>query len=452
MKVRLTVVTGAPLDYQGGPDRGCGMRVLNVVPGLAARTGGVAASVVDSCHALQEAGVQAIFTTDLPGSVVAELESVLTESVHRHMVSDAPIGVFLSGGLDSSLIAALAANARSPLNTVSGVLEEPRFTEAFYADTVAKHVGSQHTKIVTTADQLATWSDDVFEAMDQPTFDGVNTYVVARAAAGVGLKVALSGLGADELFDGYDYVRRVKLLERGARLPYPAKRAAAPLLGRLVSEKVSDWLADPDLHESSHGVLRRVFMPDEVSNLQPQSGLNGLVRMLAAGDLYNGITISDLRHYTRNVLLRDTDAMSMANGLKVRVPYLDDVVVDWALRLAGAAKGVSPKRLLKEVERRHLPDRVVSRSKHGFSFPLVEWMHGHLREEVDSRLCTLPPQMQEFVRREAVERVWDRFLLDRRRWIRPWSIVALARWIDSVAAEVASTRSPNSARPDVVLT
>ena len=383
--------------------------------------------------------------------LVAELESVLTESVHRHLISDAPIGVFLSGGLDSSLIAALAADAGSALKTVSVVFDEPRFSEAVYADTVARHVGSHHTKIVTTADQLAIWSADAFEAMDQPTFDGINTYVVARAAAGVGLKVALSGLGADELFDGYDYVRRIKVLERAARLPSPAKRAAAPLFGRLVSEKISVWLADPGLHESSYGVLRRVFMPHEVSELQ-QNGPNGLVRTLTQGDLYNGITISDLRHYTRNVLLRDTDAMSMANSLEVRVPYLDDVVVKWALRLPGAAKGDSPKRLLKEVARRHLPTGVVSRSKQGFTFPLGKWMRGHLRDEVDSRLRALPPQMQEFVRPEAVEQVWNRFLSDGRRWVRPWSLFALAQWIDSVAAEDASGRSAISTGREVMLT
>jgi asparagine synthase (glutamine-hydrolysing) len=383
--------------------------------------------------------------------LVAELEGVLTDSVHRHLISDAPIGVFLSGGLDSSLIAALSADAGSALKTVSVVFDEPRFSEAVYADAVARHVGSQHTEIVTTADQLATWSADAFEAMDQPTVDGVNTYVVARAAAGIGLKVALSGLGADELFDGYEYVRRIKLLERVARLPYPAKRAAAPVLGRLVSEKVSDWLADPDLHESSYGVLRRVFMPSEVCELQPQDGPNGLVRTLAAGDLYNGITISDLQHYTRNVLLRDTDAMSMANSLEVRVPYLDDVVVEWALRLPGAAKGDSPKALLKEVARRHLPAEVVSRSKQGFSFPLGEWMRGHLRDEVDSRLRALPDQLEEFVRLEAVEQVWNRFLVDGRRWVRPWSLFALARWIDSVASEVPSTRSTISGGREVSL-
>jgi asparagine synthase (glutamine-hydrolysing) len=372
--------------------------------------------------------------------LVAELESVLTESVHRHLISGAPIGVFLSGGLDSSLIAALAADAGSALKTVSVVFDEPRFSEAFYADTVARHVGSHHTKIVTTADQLANWSADAFEAMDQPSFDGLNTYVVARAAAGAGLKVALSGLGADELFDGYDYVRRVKLLHRVARLPSPVRRAAAPPLARLVSDKMGHWLNDPQLHESAYGVLRRVFMPDEVATLQARRDPNGPSRRLAPGDLYNAITISDLQHYTRNVLLRDTDSMSMANSLEVRVPYLDDRVVDWALRLPGAAKDGAPKKLLKLIAQRHLPDSVLARPKQGFALPLGDWMRGHLRDEVGSRLRSLPVEMQEFVRPQAVEQVWIHYLADGQRWVRPWSLFALARWIDSASSEIASAR------------
>jgi asparagine synthase (glutamine-hydrolysing) len=384
--------------------------------------------------------------------LVAELEGVLTDSVQRHLISDAPIGVFLSGGLDSSLVAALATNAGSALKTVSVVFDEPSFSEAVYADAVARHIESEHIKILTNARQLAEWSADAFEAMDQPTFDGINTYVVSRAASGAGLKVSLSGLGADELFDGYDYMRRIKLLERAQCFPAPVRRAAAPLFGRLISDKITGWLADPQQGESSYGVLRRVFMPEELEHLVlPRRSPNGLVRLLPAGDLYNELTISDLRHYTRNVLLRDADSMSMANGLEVRVPYLDDVVVDWALRLPGAAKGDSPKKLLKDVARRHLPNEILSRSKQGFTFPLHDWMRGHLRDEVGSRLRSLPTEMQEFIQPALVERVWDRFLRDGHRWVRPWSLFALAQWIDSAASEVASSRSMPATREVVPL-
>jgi len=384
--------------------------------------------------------------------LAVELEEILTDSVCRHLISDAPIGVFLSGGLDSSLVAALATNAGSVLKTVSVAFDEPSFSEAVYADAVARHVDAEHTKVVIRAAQLAEWSDEAFDAMDQPTFDGINTYVVSRAAAGVGLKVSLSGLGADELFDGYNNVRRIKRLDLAHRFPGPLRQVAAPLLGRLVSEKLMGWLGDPELHESAYGVLRRVFMPDELARvLCSMQSSNGLVRRVREGDLYNEVAISDLRNYTRNVLLRDTDSMSMANSLEVRVPYLDDAVVEWALNLPGAAKGNSPKKLLRQIARRHLPRDVLTRPKHGFALPLSVWMQGHLRDEVGSRLSSLPPEMKELVESDVVEGIWKGFLGDGRRWVRPWSLFALARWIDSAASEHARGRSMNSTAPEVAL-
>jgi asparagine synthase (glutamine-hydrolysing) len=366
-----------------------------------------------------------------------ELRALLDDSVRRHLVSDAPLGIFLSGGLDSSLLAALASRHTKHVRTVSVIFDDPALAETQYMESVARHIGSEHVALPLRPQELLMLLDDAFEAMDQPTFDGINTFVVSRAAAQTGLKVALSGLGADELFDGYGYVGRVRLLERARRLPQPltllASRWASSFLGER-GRKPSVWLRAGE-QGSSYELLRRLFLEPDVRALIGRATRVGMpmpARISAGESLYHQVSELDLTNYMENVLLRDTDAMSMSRGLEVRVPYLDHPLVEWALRQPERTKG-RHKALLISAASGLLPAEVLKRAKHGFLLPLPRWIRGELKSEVDEKLRRPPEALAELVDVAAIADIWEEHKASGHRWLQPWALYALARWVDSLA-------------------
>lgn len=369
---------------------------------------------------------------------VAELRERLEDSVRRHLVSDAPLGVFLSGGLDSSVLTALAARECTQLRTVSVTFDDPSFSEAPHMERVARHVGGDHTRVTLRPGELLASQQAAFAAMDQPTFDGLNTFIVSRAAARAGLKVALSGLGADELFDGYGFASRIAMLERARRLPTPLARIAGKAAGVAMAhgnrEKVGAWLGGSD-GGSAHELLRRVFLSEEVARLaggeERRDRVDGLPVGAGGGSL-SRVSALDLALYTNNVLLRDTDAMSMAHSLEVRVPYLDHELVEWVLSLPDDVKAGSGKALLVEATRDLLPPGIAARRKQGFALPLAGWMRGELRAEVDAVLRRPPDALEGLLDSGTASEVWEQFLADGRRWTRPWALFALCRWAQTI--------------------
>lgn len=363
-----------------------------------------------------------------------ELLARLDESVDRHLVADRPVGVFLSGGLDSSTLGALAAR-RGAVETIGVAFEEAAYSEGSFSRLVANEIGSRHTEVVLTESELRSSLDAAFAAMDQPSFDGVNTYVVSRAAASAGLKVALSGLGADELFDGYGHLRRIQLLRRLAWLPRPAARlgsSMAGVSGDRRATKIAQWLQEgvsgPD---AAYRLIRQLYGTNDVSGLLPGWSAESAPDASTSGDPSNDLAVAELEGYMRNVLLRDTDMMSMANSLEVRVPFLHDPFVDWALRLPRSVKGPR-KSLLVAALRPLLPRQVLERRKHGFLLPIGRWLHGALGDEVAERVASPPPSIGALIDGDAALRELRAFRAGRTSWLRPWSLYALCRW----AAEV----------------
>jgi asparagine synthase (glutamine-hydrolysing) len=368
----------------------------------------------------------------------AELEQQLDLAVDRHLLSDAPAGVFLSGGLDSSVVAGLADRHAPRLKTVSVRFEESRFSEAPYQRLVAERLGSDHAEVQLTAGELLQDLPSIFEAMDQPTVDGINTYTVSRAARDVGLKVALSGLGADELFDGYGTVRRMKLLEASRRLPGPLQKAAAIAAGAALShskgKKAKAWLSGELPANASYELLRRRFLPNEVRRLSQSAAPRPAPyasRTFTDQPIRHWVSVAELAYNIRNTVLPDTDSMSMAHGLEVRVPFLDDNVVDWSL--THAANGATlTKRFLGEAAAAVLPQAVLTRRKHPFEVPISSWLHGPLRGEVtDVLLSDIPRGLEGHLRVDAVEDVWNGFLAGREHWMHPWALYALSSWVRS---------------------
>jgi asparagine synthase (glutamine-hydrolysing) len=375
-----------------------------------------------------------------PNEAGAHLRTTLDETVGVHLESDAPLGVFLSGGLDSSVLAALATRHTDHLKAVSVVFGERAYSEEMYIDAVTRKLGVDHVRVSLDAGFLRDQLMDAFRAMDQPSFDGINTFFVSKAAHESGLKVALSGLGADELFDGYGYARRAMALERLRRLPDPILRfaSAGALTRRLGArgQKMGSWLSGELTPGSSYELLRRLFLPAEVRQLMPGSRtFDGLAQPVAvdpSGDVAHQVSVLDLTNYTKNVLLRDTDAMSMAHSLEVRVPYLDDRFVESMLRVPSAFRARRNKALLAVSVRDLVPQEVLDRKKHGFLLPLRTWMLGDLRSEVAATLTEPPAAVHALLDAAETRRVWTRFSSDENNWLRPWALYALCKWVESI--------------------
>jgi asparagine synthase (glutamine-hydrolysing) len=334
--------------------------------------------------------------SDVPG----HLRDALLDTVRAHLVADVPVGVFLSAGRDSATLAALAAEVGGTLKTVTLGFEEFRGTsddEVPLAEAVARHVGADHQTVWTTARDFADAREDLLAAMDQPTLDGVNTYFVSRAAAQTGLKVALSGVGGDELFGGYPSFAEVPRLVRTMR-PIPAglgraaRVAAAPLLRRVTSPKAAGLAEYGGTWGGAYLLRRALFMPYELPAVlgrdMARAGLDALrpVETLSAaadrqGSDHARVSAMESVQYMRNQLLRDTDWASMAHSLEVRTP-----LVDWAL-LGALAPGVAcrPERITKAAlaatPQPALPHDVLNRPKTGFSIPVREWLAGEAHAE-----------------------------------------------------------------------
>ncbi len=381
------------------------------------------------------------------GELAARLRAVLATAIELRLISDAPIGTFLSGGTDSSTITALAAQLSSrPIRTVSVVFPEQQYSEKRYIDLVSHQYGTDHTEVSLTHQEFADMLPGAIGAMDEPTFDGVNTYVVSRAAHMAGLTVALSGIGGDELFGGYRSFDRVPRLRMIRRWMPPVMRGLTAMVVRKTgresdpARKLSRWIqAGGDLDGGAELLSRELFGPSDRQRLVPEIKpvVPAPAEHLGDPELedFNSVSFFELSHYMKNVLLRDTDVMSMAHSLEVREPFLDHHLVELVASLPGRIKqrsGMS-KALLTHAVRNDLPAEILQRPKMGFTFPFTEWLRGSLRSPVEQILLDpkIGKQVAEVLDPETVKSVWRRFLSGSSRWVRPWSLYVLKQWAES---------------------
>jgi asparagine synthase (glutamine-hydrolysing) len=391
-----------------------------------------------------------------PAEVLAEVRALLEEAVRIRLVSDVPLGAFLSGGLDSSTVVALMrAVSDAPIRTCSMVFEEAEYSEAAYAQAVAQAAGTEHYARVITAQDVQDNLDAMLQAMDQPTIDGVNSYFVSQTAREAGLTVALSGLGGDELFGGYPNTfatlpRLLQMLQRAQSVPAaaPAVRLALGMPGMHKRwGKVSAALSRPASTASAYLACRGLFSPGEVQSLvtadawqEAMQRFDAIEQIAASaptgqctnGSLFNWVSRAELRNYTLHQLLRDTDVMSMAHSLEVRVPLLDHRLVEAVLRLPPELKqanGHGPKPLLTRAVADLLPPLVRDRrDKRGFTFPFDVWLRGPLRRNGHAPSAAL----QGLLRTEQVAQVSRLFAADKIHWSRPWALNILERWASGV--------------------
>jgi asparagine synthase (glutamine-hydrolysing) len=364
---------------------------------------------------------------------VAQLRAELEESVRLHLVSDVPLGVFLSGGMDSSALVALMSEiGEQRPKTFSVVFDEAELSEERHARAIAQRFQTEHCEIRLSEQQLIDMLPDALAALDQPTMDGINTYVVSKAVKNAGVTVALSGLGGDELFAGYPSFRRALKFAALPKVPRRVLRAAAGVVPRQVmsgsvrSQKFWELAASDGSAAEVYQITRRLF----ATAVSPQIKTNGNGK----NDVVNAVSRLELEGYMANTLLRDTDGMSMAHSLEVRVPFVDVKLVDYVLSLPGEWKlgdrqnGV-PKPLLADALADLLPRDFLARRKMGFTLPFEKWMQGRMRGEISEVLEDASVRDVGLAPHEVYE-LWRRFLQTPRAvgWSRPWSLFVLARW------------------------
>lgn len=383
---------------------------------------------------------------------VQEVAAGVDEAVRRQMVSDAPIGAFLSGGLDSSAVVASMRRATSgTIRTCSIRFSDDRYDESHYARLVSAAEGTEHVERLVSSHDLDTHLDRILLSLDQPSVDGVNSYFVSHTAREAGLTVALSGLGGDELFAGYGNTfgsidRLVSLLGRVRRVPggRAVVTTAAAVTRTPRGPKLVDALARPVSPANAYVACRGLFSPSQVRRLvapdvwqEAVPSDAALHRLLSYGcklppddqfatDPLRWTSLAELNTYTHDQLLRDTDVMSMANSLEVRVPLLDHRLVERILRLPPTLRpyGRGDKPLLRAALGDRLPPQVSSRhGKQGFVFPLDSWMRRDLRLQIDARLRDL--STSPWLSASAVEAARYHFFAGRQHWSRLWSLVVL---------------------------
>ena len=311
-----------------------------------------------------------------------QVRETLSASVQRHLVSDAPIGVFLSGGLDSSIMALLAAgHQRSGLKTLSIIFEEEKYSEKQYQNLVVEKLDCPNWQETLTESVFQQNLPGIINAMDMPCCDGINTWFISKYARESGLKAVLSGVGGDELFGGYPSFNRVHKVKWIEKIP-----AALLKTGRYSGSKKLRRLTYLSLGGAKglYLFLRGQFVPATIARhldttekeiwhiLDDQPELDS-INSLGTGNQAGWIE-SNL--YMQNQLLRDADVMSMAHGLEIRVPFLDRDFVNLVQNIRSDIKysGSYPKQLLIDSFKNELPPGVWNRPKMGFSFPFNEWM------------------------------------------------------------------------------
>jgi asparagine synthase (glutamine-hydrolysing) len=370
---------------------------------------------------------------------VARLCSELEESVRLHLVSDVPLGVFLSGGMDSAALVALTSRISDQRpKTFSVVFDETNFSEAPFSRAIAERFGTDHSEIRLSEDQLIKTLPNAIAAIDQPTMDGINTYFVSRAAREGGATVALSGLGGDELFAGYPSFRRALRLSSMNATSRRVLRAASglgrmALNGSVQQQKFWELVNSEGQPEDVYRISRQLFSTNYSRQLTGRDSENHSNGNHLSPDPVNAISQLELSGYMSNTLLRDTDAMSMAHSLEVRVPFVDTKVVNYVLSLPGDLKlrnGSGPKPLLADAMADLLPRDFLGRPKMGFTLPFEKWLQQNLRNEVSSVLGDSDQLKRPGLSAEAVGRIWLNFLQKPRAvgWSRPWSLYVLARW------------------------
>ena len=389
------------------------------------------------------------------------LAAILEEGLKLHLASDVPLAVFLSGGVDSSVMANLAQRAaQSPIHTFTLAFEEPELNEGPIARRIASAIGTEHHEVVLTEGHFVENLEAALDSLDQPTFDGLNAYYMSHAIRAAGFTVALSGTGGDELFGGYTSYRDLPVLHRwsgrAAWVPRGLLVAAAELASQLLCRSggtlppQTRWAKLPDMVSCGDDLLAlyqlayALFLP----GFQRELLAPGFAEALADGlplamrqrltaetrdrTPLSAISIMEQRLFLGERLLRDNDVASMASSLEQRVPLVDQVLFESVERLPDQARfrPLGRKAMLRRIGLRGLDPALFERSKSGFVLPFDHWIRRGLKGAMDETLRDPQAIAPVGLDPAAVERLWRAFLggAPGLYWSRVWSVYVFIRW------------------------
>jgi len=361
--------------------------------------------------------------------IIQRLQSLVRSSVLKRLVSDVPFAAFLSGGVDSSIITAIASQElNNKLNTFTVSFDEEHFSEHKIAAEVAKRYNTNHHELRLKPIDFLTEIEIGLAATDHPSGDGLNTYVVSKYTRKAGFKMALSGIGGDEWFLGYDYFRTLdkwkkrKLFGRlkmfSGFFPFPYRKAI----------ELSD--VSNSLGAGAYAYQRMLFDRTTISSLLGLPEVNILPTNPIFPDTMSARSIQEWKYYTQPVLLRDTDQFSMAVGLELRAPFMDQDLVDFALSLSDSQKlGTRSKFLLIEAFKDMLPESVYNRPKQGFTLPWNDWMKADLQSFCFARIKNFEQRLDQ----KKIIPEWQKFVKGKSEigWSRWWSLITLEHYLQS---------------------
>ncbi|MDX1760961.1 MAG: asparagine synthase (glutamine-hydrolyzing) [Christiangramia sp.] len=370
------------------------------------------------------------------------------KAVESRLVADVPFGAFLSGGIDSSAVVGVMSQiADKQVKTFNISFAEEEFSEAKYARIIAKKFGTDHHEIQLSPEHFLKQIPDALKSMDHPSGDGPNTWVVSRATREAGITMALSGLGGDELFAGYPIFRRLDTLNKRQWLwkaPEAVRRSAGSVLQKvkpgIASDKIKSLLALNTYDFADvYSLSRQVLMNDQVTNLLNfdttitthfSKELLSSHEILPNSHFLSRISIAEINTYMQNVLLRDSDQMSMAHALEVRVPFLDHELVELALSIPDNFKfPVTPKKMLIDSLGDLLPTEIIDRPKMGFTFPWEHWLKNDLFELADQAMKNIAER--DYFNSDAILKLWEDFNNGHPSvtYSRIWPLVVLDSWM-----------------------
>ncbi len=383
---------------------------------------------------------------DLPyAEVCKKVNDLFEKAVQRRLIADVPFGAFLSGGIDSSAVVAMMSKvATSKVKTFSVVFNDPQFSEAKYARIIAEKYQTEHHEIMLNPDDFKDELYAALSSMDHPSGDGPNTYVVSKATKKAGITMALSGLGGDELFAGYEIFNRTLKLQKWQWLAaIPGISIAAQVNEKLrpgiASSKISELFELNSLQfKNTYPLSRKVLLEEQIMRLLTPLGYirkNQVAELIKAivpnsFGLLSAVSMAEISTYMQNILLRDTDQMSMAHALEIRVPFLDYQLVEFVMSLPDKYKvPLTPKKLLCDALGDMLPSEIVNRPKMGFTLPWKNWLKNDLNEICQTQIQAF--KHNPYFNEGEIQKLWQRFLNDDPLvpWSRIWYLVVLQFWI-----------------------
>ncbi|MES2838123.1 MAG: asparagine synthase (glutamine-hydrolyzing) [Bacteroidota bacterium] len=385
--------------------------------------------------------------------ICSDVNKLFTNAVESRLVADVPFGAFLSGGIDSSAVVGVMSKiSNHKVKTFTITFDESEFSEAKYAATVAEKFNTEHHEIKLTPKDFLHEIPNALKAMDHPSGDGPNTYIVSKATKNAGVTMALSGIGGDELFAGYDVFKRSLSLQKNnwvTSLPSFVKEATAQLMMKfkpgVASNKFNYLLNLSNWNIKNTFPYARTVMLNHQLNFilaKPQTNFENKVfnQLKNIPELKNyslsSVSVAEITTYMQNVLLRDTDQMSMAHALEIREPFLDYKLVEYVLSVNDKHKfPVTPKKLFVDAMDDLLPSDIVNRKKMGFTLPWKHWMTNELKSFCEERIISLAKR--EYFNEKNLLDFWNQFLQNHPSvtWSRIWYLVVLENWLQQHEVE-----------------